>query len=186
VSTAPPPLRWWGWGDRETDIPPGLAVLLGDELGVEPGTRTPSVLLGSVILPRSAIAEDDALLIELRDLCGADGVRLDDETRLRHACGRSYLDLLRLRAGDIRSAPDAVVLPSTEAASAAALRACVRADCAVVPFGGGTSVVGGVTAARGAHRAVVCVPNHSRQWRHHHAPSRRRHRPSLVRAARDR
>jgi len=66
-----PPLRWWGWGDRETDIPPGLAVLLRDELGVEPGTRMPSVLLGSVILPRSAIAEDDALLIELRDLCGA-------------------------------------------------------------------------------------------------------------------
>ena len=34
---------------------------------------------------------------------------------------------------------------------------CAGADCAVVPFGGGTSVVGGVTALRGAHRAVIAL-----------------------------
>jgi alkyldihydroxyacetonephosphate synthase len=111
---------------------------------------------GAVTLPRSALA-DDGLLAVLRHVCGIDSVRVDDETRLRHAGGRSYLDLLRLRGGDIRCAPDAVVLPADEAEIAAVLSVCARGDCAVVPFGGGTSVVGGVAALRGAHRAVIAV-----------------------------
>ncbi|MEO8897474.1 MAG: FAD-binding oxidoreductase [Candidatus Dormibacter sp.] len=156
MSTAPPPLRWWGWGDRQTDVPPGLAALLHDEVGVELGTRTPAPPRGSVLVPTSALA-DAPLLAELREICGTGAVRVDDDSRLVHAGGRSYLDLLRLRAADIGCAPDAVVLPADDAEIAAVLRACARAGCAVVPFGGGTSVVGGVTPLRGEHRAVLAL-----------------------------
>lgn len=157
MSTPPPPLRWWGWGDRDTGLSPGLAALLRDEVGVDPRARSASPSSGDVTLPSSALAESGGLLTELRDLCGAAGVRLDDESRLRHAGGRSYLDLLRLRSGVISNTPDGVVFPEDEAAVAAVLRACARAGCAVVPFGGGTSVVGGVTALRGPHHAVVTM-----------------------------
>ncbi|GAC1572847.1 MAG: FAD-binding oxidoreductase [Candidatus Dormibacteria bacterium] len=156
MTTAPPPLRWWGWGDRDTEIPAGLAVLLHEEIGVPIGARGQHMPPARVAIARSALA-GDALLTELRERCGSDAVRDDDDTRLSHAGGRSYLDLLRLRSGEVGNAPDAVVMPATDVEIAAVLGACARAGCAVVPFGGGTSVVGGVTALRGAHRAVIAM-----------------------------
>ena len=67
------------------------------------------------------------------------------------ARGKSYLDLLAQRAGDFASAPDAVVAPADAAGVAAVLRACAEEGVAVVPFGGGTSVVGGLEGERGRH-----------------------------------
>ena len=69
-----------------------------------------------------------------------------------HAAGRSYPDLVRLRAGDASGAPDAVVLPGPREEVAAMLAACADERVAVVPFGGGTSVVGGVEPLRGGLR----------------------------------
>ena len=130
---APPSLRWWGWGERDTTVPPGLAGLLREELRIP---LVPSAV-GRPQLPALAPSalEGDRLLAELRDLCGAGAVRTDDERRVRHAGGRSYLDLLALRSGEI-AVPDAVVSPAGEDEVAAVLRACARASCAVVPFGG--------------------------------------------------
>lgn len=153
---APPPLRWSGWGDRQTKVPSGLAALLRDEAGVELGASTPAAPRDAVRLPPSALAHAP-LLAELRDICGSDGVSVADDSRLAHAAGRSYLDLLRLRSADIRCAPDAIVLPADDNQTAAVLRACAHTGCAVVPFGGGTSVVGGVTPLRGEHGAVLAL-----------------------------
>jgi alkyldihydroxyacetonephosphate synthase len=107
-------------------------------------------------LPASAL-DGDGLLDELRAIGGHDAVRTDSQSRLRHAAGRSYLDLLELRSGMLEHVPDAVVIPAGAVETAAVLRACARAGCAVVPFGGGTSVVGGVRPVRGGHRAVVAL-----------------------------
>ena len=156
MSGVPPPLRWWGWGDRETEVPPGLAVLLHDEVSVPLGTRTPPTPRDAVT-PRPSALAGDALVAQLAAALGPDAVRLDDATRLAHAGGRSYLDLLRLRSEDVGDVPDAVVFPAGEAQVAATLAACASAGCAVVPYGGGTSVVGGVSALRGAHRAVLAL-----------------------------
>ena len=90
-------------------------------------------------------------------LLGEDGVADDHATRVLHAAGRSYLDLLRLRAGEPEAAPDAVLLPADAAQVAAVLALCSRAGVAVVPWGGGTSVVGGVRPDRGQHAAVVAL-----------------------------
>ena len=156
MTSAPPQLRWWGWGDRDTPVPPGLATLLRDELGVGPATRTEHAARGAVVLPPSTL-EGDPLLDTLRAICGVEGVAADGDSRLSHAAGRSYLDLLRLRSGKIGAAPDAVVWPADAAQVAAVLRSCAVAACAVVPFGGGTSVVGGVTPLRGDQRAVISL-----------------------------
>jgi alkyldihydroxyacetonephosphate synthase len=150
-------MRWWGWGDRNTAIPPGLAALLHEELGVEPpppGSRPAPPNMPA--LPPSAL-DGDAVAVELRDICGDGSVSTDAAARLRRATGRSYLDLLALRSGVLDHAPDAVVVPGSAAEVAAVLRTCARSGCAVVPFGGGTSVVGGVSALRGSHRAVITL-----------------------------
>lgn len=151
----PPPLRWWGWGDRDTAVPPGLARMLRDEVGLDTAA-VPRRPVQPPSLPASAL-EGDGLLEALRDVCARGAVSTEDEERLRHATGRSYLDLLALRGDTLDAAPDAVVSPATEAEVADVLRLCAAASCAVVPFGGGTSVVGGVRPLRGGHRAVIAL-----------------------------
>jgi alkyldihydroxyacetonephosphate synthase len=75
--------------------------------------------------------------------------------RARHALGRSYRDLLRGLRGQIDHPPDVVLRPRTEPEVADALDWCAGAGVAVVPYGGGTSVVGGVEPAVGEGFAGV-------------------------------
>jgi alkyldihydroxyacetonephosphate synthase len=78
----------------------------------------------------------------------------DAATRLLHAAGRSTTDLLALRAGRI-VAPDLVATPGTDAEVAAVLDWCADSGAACIPFGGGTSVVGGVNPSAGERPVVT-------------------------------
>ncbi len=72
--------------------------------------------------------------------------------RAAHAFGKSYADTLRGLLGDYADAPDVVAYPADEAQLIAVLDWATGAGAQVIPFGGGSSVVGGVTpppAARG-------------------------------------
>jgi alkyldihydroxyacetonephosphate synthase len=149
-------MRWWGWGDPEH--PPGLPSHALDFLRETVGLGAkpcPPVALEHVRLPACSI-DADALEV-LREIVGSSNVRGDHADRVAHAAGRGYPDLVRLRAGAPESAPDAVLYPSTHAQLRALLAACARLSIAVVPFGGGTSVVGGVEPLRGEHRAVLAL-----------------------------
>jgi alkyldihydroxyacetonephosphate synthase len=115
----------------------------------------PAVALEHVRLPVSSIGAD--ALEALREIVGSQHVREDHADRVAHAAGRSYPDLVRLRAGAPAGAPDAVVYPASYPQLRELLAACTRLSIAVVPFGGGTSVVGGVEPLRGEHRAVLAL-----------------------------
>ncbi|HEY0637243.1 MAG TPA: FAD-binding oxidoreductase, partial [Pseudonocardiaceae bacterium] len=93
----------------------------------------------------------------MRDVTGADGVLTGEQERAACAGGLSYLDLLAHHVGGGPVLPDAVVLPAGPEQVSGVLAVCRAHDVAVVPFGGGTSVVGGVTALRGPKRAVVAL-----------------------------
>ncbi|MDH3495353.1 MAG: FAD-binding oxidoreductase [Gemmatimonadota bacterium] len=69
--------------------------------------------------------------------------------RLAHARGQGLPDLLRFRTGTVTSAPDGVVRPTDDAQVEAILRACAAAGVRAIPFGGGTSVTGGVNSVAG-------------------------------------
>jgi alkyldihydroxyacetonephosphate synthase len=99
----------------------------------------------------------DATRAELTALLGADHVRTDDETRRLRTRGKSTTDLLRARAGDLADAPDAVVRPADADQVQAVLEVAARHRLAVVPFGGGTSVVGGLVARRDGFSAVLSL-----------------------------
>ena len=88
---------------------------------------------------------------------GGDHVRVVADVRVMHAGGLAYLDLVRRHAGIVTTAPDAVALPRTHDEVGRVLATCSRHRVAVVPFGGGTSVVGGVEPLRGAFASVVTV-----------------------------
>ncbi|MGI8847637.1 MAG: FAD-binding oxidoreductase [Candidatus Dormibacteria bacterium] len=154
VWRTPPPLRWWGWGARATEVNPALHRLLQTEVGAS-DTPARRVALHEVTLPPSRLSPADRG--RLAAVVGEDWVDAASEARIRHAAGRSYLDLLALRSGRLDAAPDAVVHPGDEAEIVELLALCGDIDCAVVPFGGGTSVVGGVTPLSGGHAAVISL-----------------------------
>jgi alkyldihydroxyacetonephosphate synthase len=90
-------------------------------------------------------------------IVGADHVRVDDRSRLLHTRGKSTKDLLRIRAGEANDAPDAVVLPGSHEEVLELLAACGDAGIAVTPYGGGTSVVGGLEPRRDRFTAVIAL-----------------------------
>ena len=98
------------------------------------------------------------LLDELRRRSsGAEHVLTDHETRLHRTRGKSTPDMLKLRAGDGSDSPDAVVRPGTHDEVAALIAWAVEHHVALVPFGGGTSVVGGLVARREGYAGVVSL-----------------------------
>ena len=106
-------------------------------------------------MPPSALSAE--LLDSLRGVLGADHVRVDDETRRLRTRGKSTPDLLRARAGDLSDAPDAVVRPGTHDDVVAVLAWAVEHHVAVVPFGGGTCVTGGLAARRDGFAGLVSL-----------------------------
>ena len=149
-------MRWWGWGapGHDAGLPPHALDFLAETVGPS-GRASPPVALSRVRLAPSALSQDT--LARLRAIVGADAVRDDHDERVLHAAGKGYPDLVRLRAGEPDGSPDVVVLPSDAAQVAAVLALCERASLALVPFGGGTSVVGGLAPLRGEHGGVVSL-----------------------------
>jgi alkyldihydroxyacetonephosphate synthase len=145
-------MKWWGWGDpdRRLDLPETAIAALREELGVEAGDAIEPVPLDRVSLPEPRPVPEAVR--------AAAGDVLDGkEDRLRRATGRSYPDLVRLRSGRLEAAPDAVLRPPNTEAVEAVLGACAAEGVAIVPYGGGTSVVGGLDAVRDGHGAVVSL-----------------------------
>jgi alkyldihydroxyacetonephosphate synthase len=149
-------MLWSGWGDpaQAVDLPEPLRKLLQDLLGVR-APQTPAASFGEIRLAPMALSS--LVLTELRAVVGADHVRFDDDARIRHTRGKSTPDLMRMRAGDGSDAPDTVVLPGSHADVLELLRLCATHRVAVVPFGGGTSVVGGLVATRHGFAGVVAL-----------------------------
>lgn len=151
-----PPMKWNAWGDPAAAKPlsDGIRTLLEQALGVDgvPGTE---LAADQVRLRPSALSdtERDALAA----IVGEANCISDDYGRLLRAGGKSTLDLLRRKDSGVQDAPDAVLLPADEDAVADVLRYCAKQSIAVVPFGGGTTVVGGVDPVRGQFKAVVSL-----------------------------
>ncbi len=151
-----PPMKWNAWGDPAEAKPlsDGIRTLLKQALGVDDVT-TPELKPDEVKLRPSSLSDADRG--GLAEIVGADYCRVDDRGRLLRAGGKSTLDLLRRKDSGIQDAPDAVLLPRTEDEIAAILRYCSDHGIAIVPFGGGTSVVGGLDPVRGDFSAVVSL-----------------------------
>ena len=151
-----PPMLWNGWGDPAAAKPlsQGIRTLLEQALGIE-ATDVSAPSLEQVRIRPSALSQSDR--DGLAAVVGAEHVAVEDRHRLLRAGGKSTLDLLRRRDFGVQDAPDAVLLPGSDDEVAEVLRFCAEHSIAVVPFGGGTSVVGGLDPMRGRFKAVVSL-----------------------------
>ncbi len=155
-----PNLRWWGWGTLDQDFslesrPTFWSTLqkwleLPDE-AINHETSPISLEEISLRPPRL----DDPMLSSLYKLLGKDIVRTDKRTRVEHAYGKSYCDLIRIRAGHIPNPPDVVVYPADQRQVASLLKWAADRDVVIIPFGGGSSVLRGVEPPSGEHFTIT-------------------------------
>ncbi|MET0233329.1 MAG: FAD-binding oxidoreductase [Kibdelosporangium sp.] len=129
------------WTDQRAELPSHALRWLRDQTGLAT-METPT-------RPRMAPPSElpDKAHEVLAEVVGAEHVLTDDASRLARTGGLSYLDLLKHKGIGELDVPDAVVLPADPEQVTAVLKKCAELDLTVVPFGGGTSVVGGVRAA---------------------------------------
>jgi alkyldihydroxyacetonephosphate synthase len=145
--------KHWGWGFEDQQPTSAQlrasAPVLAARLGIVAAEIEDPVALESVHLPAPRIQAPP----ELAEICAHDA-----HARASHALGKSYADVVRGFRGRFEHPPDLVVRPRGEADVERVLEWCSGERIAAIPFGGGTSVVGGVTPQlAGVYNGVVSV-----------------------------
>jgi alkyldihydroxyacetonephosphate synthase len=140
--------RWNGWGEE------GSSATLSAEarrlLEREVGKAAPD-------LPADARLEDVVASVPASRLTAHALLDTEPEARVRHARGQSLPDWVALRSGRLGAVPDAVAHPSSDDDVRALLTLAASSSAHVIPYGGGTSVVGGVTPAADDDRPTLTI-----------------------------
>ena len=131
--------KFWGWGwENEGPTPEQqqqIAALLADRYGLDGLQIDPPPEIHEIELRTPRIAAPAALRSRFT---------ADPEERASHTYGKAYRDIVRGLARNFTAAPDLVVLPRDEVDLVAVLDWCSTEGVAAIPYGGGSSVVGGV------------------------------------------
>lgn len=137
--------RWNGWGDETLRFPVSPLALTFLQAALGKGTPPDDAVLGDVVSTVPATRLTRGVLLQT-----------DPEVRLRHALGQSLPDWVALRSGRIAAFPDAVAFPESDADVRDLLHFAAWAGACVIPYGGGTSVVGHLTPP-GGEAPVITV-----------------------------
>lgn len=131
--------RFWGWGYEDEAPDPALLSAaeagLGHLLGMNAVARREPPRIDQVSLRAPRVKPPEAL---------ARAIQASPLERAAHSYGKSYRDLVRAIARDFANPPDLVAYPASDADVVALLDWCADQNVAVVPYGGGSSVAGGV------------------------------------------
>jgi len=129
--------RGWGYEDEalSDDATREAAKGIAEHLGFGSADVESPVPLEALELPEPRIRPPG----DLEDICSS-----DTHARASHAYGKGYRDIVRAFRGRFDAVPDVVATPRDERGVEQVLEWCERAHAAVIPYGGGTSVVGGV------------------------------------------
>ena len=152
--------KWWGWGAEGIQFSfadkPKFAPFVMDVIGVDVTKPAPRVAeLSSFDIPTTQLSAD--LRAALVDAIGEEYVVEDDEYRVIHAFGRGVRDLVRVRRGQFGRLPDAVVYPGSEDDVVGIVNAAVAHDAVVIPYGGGSNIVGALEAVPTETRQVLSI-----------------------------
>ena len=141
----------WGWADREPDRASleALAPIVRERLGFGGDRIETPVALESIDVAPSRLRPPESLAAILSDA---------PPDRIRHSMGRAYRDVVRGFRGRFERTPDMVAFPADEEDVRRVLELCADRRLAAIPFGGGTSVVGGVEPRIGhGYRGTVSL-----------------------------
>lgn len=151
-------MKWWGWGDPNVVFPmdrkPNLWPWIAKTLGITDERRTPPVPRSRIQLPPPL--EDAGFTSALARALKPDQSASDEEQRLLHAYGKSYPDLFFARRGRVRRAPDLVLFPESHADVELIVREAHDRGVSLIPFGGGTNIVGCVNPVE-TGRMIVTI-----------------------------
>lgn len=136
--------RWNGWGDDTITFP-----LRG------PAARFLEKRVGAGALPRDATWEQVVTSAPPSRLPPHPLISTDPAARVRHARGQSLPDWIALRSGRIGVFPDGVAYPSSEAEARDLIRYALQVGVKLIPYGGGTSVVGHINPMPGDAPALT-------------------------------
>lgn len=145
--------KWWGWGYEDERLPESflarIAPLLQAGLGVTALEPRYAPRLDRIRLRAPRVPLPDRVAVWCTD---------DTAERAGHCYGKSYRDVIRAIRGELDNPPDYVAYPRDESDIVELMTHCEAQRIAVVPYGGGSSVVGGVeptTSER--YRGVITV-----------------------------
>jgi alkyldihydroxyacetonephosphate synthase len=131
--------KHWGWGFEDQQPPPEQvaagAAAAREHLGFPPAEVEWPVPLDAVDLPSRRLDPPP----ELAHICATDRYE-----RVTHSYGKSYRDVVRAFRGRFENPTDVVAHPADEADVEHVLVWCEQVGAVAIPFGGGTSVVGGI------------------------------------------
>jgi alkyldihydroxyacetonephosphate synthase len=144
-------LKFWGWGREDVVLGPEeiqhLEGAYAKRFGLSRYEVTPTPRAEDIALRAPRVAVPGALA----DVCSTDRYE-----RLLHSYGKSFFDSARVFARDFSNPPDAIAFPRGEADIVTVLDWCDAIDAVVIPYGGGSSVVGGVEPPR-TDRPVITL-----------------------------
>jgi alkyldihydroxyacetonephosphate synthase len=146
--------KFWGWGwedegptpEQQQRLAQLLAMRFGRDFTVEAAPRLEELSLRA---PRVAVPAT------LRDICS-----IDSYDRAGHAYGKAFRDVVRAFRRSYAHPPDIVAFPRDEREVAAVLNWCADVRAAAIPYGGGSSVVGGVEPRCEQFPATVSIDLH--------------------------
>ncbi len=131
--------KFWGWGYEEQSLSESDSVAISRQIskltGIPPSEYIPPPRLNEITLDAPTLRIPESLT----QICST-----SDYDRASHTYGKSYPDYIRAFKRDFSCAPDVVAFPKTETDIIALLDWADSSRIAVIPFGGGSSVVGGV------------------------------------------
>ncbi len=133
--------KFWGWGYEDegpsADHQKAIGAMFGSRFGFEVADAVPAPRIEEIRLPSPRVPIPSRL---------ASIASSDPFDRAAHTYGKAYRDIVRAFRRDFSPAPDFVAFPKTEEDVVRVLDWCASARVAAIPYGGGSSVVGGVEA----------------------------------------
>lgn len=152
-------MKWWGWGDENKDFDhikrPYFWDYVQSSVGIENVKLTPPVKFSQITINDTILVENQNK--ELLKFLNKSQIKIDKLSRIEHAYGKSYRDLLRARNGKFNIVPDVVLFPKSSKDVQNILQFATNHDALVIPFGGGSNIVGGVEFVKRSKKLKISV-----------------------------
>lgn len=152
-------MKWWGWGGANISFPmedkPNLWPWIQSTVGLPDNADFRPIKRESIQLDPPKIHV--GFISAVKNIVAESQVHIDEEERLLHSYGKSFPDLYRVRRGIIKQAPDAIITPRTHEEVEKIVNLAVEYDICLIPFGGGTNIVGGIDPLEKKGRMVISL-----------------------------
>ncbi|WP_161597722.1 FAD-binding oxidoreductase [Fluviispira multicolorata] len=140
-------MKWWGWGDPNKSFPiedkPNLWPWIKKTISISENKKIAEpVKREDIKLSPVNISED--FLSEIKQILKNDQISTTEDDRLLHSYGKSYADLFYVRKGIVKKSPDIILYPLSHDEVENIIKIANTHNVCVIPFGGGTNIVGGV------------------------------------------